>query len=115
MRSGGLIGAVREAVAAPPARTSERVESIVAGVRETLVEIEPVANAELLHITGPLHYVAEQATLGILRLRKLPRDRGDDVVSYVQAALQEYVVSLVGEFDVEHFEAWIAAQDDQTG
>lgn len=103
VRRGGLVGALRG--------PQSEADHIGVRVGELAKQAAPAAAPGMLQYLAPLMFVAERATIGVLKLHKLPADRGEDVEQYLLAALQEYVVAVAGEFDVNHFEAWTAAQD----
>lgn len=104
MRRGGIVSKMGRGPRSVPAVIGD-------GVRLVAEQIEEVADPRLLAVIAPLQFVAETSAVGVCRQHGVPLERFEDVAAYLLAALQEYVVALVGEFDVEHFEAWIAAQN----
>jgi len=91
-------------------RPDERADLVAAGVRSTAVLIADLVVPGSLWWVAPLQFVCEQMSVRVCHQHGLPPERRDDVATYLMAALQEYVHALAGEFDPEHFEAWIAAE-----
>lgn len=82
---------------------------IADGVRAVAEEIAPMVKPGSLYWTAPFQYVIEQMAPRVCVAHGLDPERVDDVAGYLLAALNEFAVALVGEFDLEHFEAWTAA------
>lgn len=95
--------------------SASEADMIAAGVRLVAGEIAPLVKQGALYWTAPLQYVVEQMAPRVCREHGLELDRVEDVAGYLNAAFQEYVVALVGEFDVDHFEVWTAAMKVQEG
>lgn len=97
------------------AENLDEVEEVVLGVRQTALQVQPFVKAGSLYWTAPLQYVIEQMAPRVCKAHNVPIERVEDVAAYLLSAMNEYVVALVGEFDVEHFEGWTAALERQEG
>ena len=118
-RSGGIIGTVAgalrvEAVAAANPRRAE-IDLIAAGVERVAGQIASVTRPGFLYFAATTQYLAERLAAAVCHEHGVPVDRADDVAVYLTAAMQEFAVSLLAEFDVAHFDAWIAAQEQAEG
>lgn len=99
--------------AAARKRRAEEEHRIASGVYAVAKEIAPLVREGSLYWAAPLQYITEQMAPRVCAEHGVPLTNVDNVAGYLLAALNEYVVALVGEFDVAHFEQWIAAQDAQ--
>lgn len=86
-----------------------RSEEIAFGVLAVAREVSPHLDPGALYWVAPFTYVAEQMAPRVCAAHDVPPAQAEDVAAYLLAALNEYVVALVGEFDIEHYEAWTAA------
>lgn len=81
--------------------------------KEIVGEIEPGA----LYWRAPFQYVVEQAAPRIAKQFGVPEALMDELRAYLLAGLNEYLIALVGDLDVEHFENWrlaaLAAEHDR--
>lgn len=91
------------------ASTGDQVEQVVAGVRVTAALIVDVVPPGSLWWSAPLQFIAEQASVRVCKHYEIPMDRVDDVAAYLLGGLQEYMHAMIGEFDMQHFETWVAA------
>lgn len=107
--------AARKALARAASVQEGESHDVARGVFATAQQIAPMVKPGSLYWTAPVQYVCEQMAPRVCKAHSLPLSMADDVAGYLLAGMNEYIVSLVGEFDAEHFEAWIAAQDQQIG
>lgn len=107
--------AVRKAAFAIERRQVGEADVVAVGVRNVALELAPLAKAGSLYWLAPTQYVAEQMAPRVCEQYNLALERRDDVASYLMVAMQEFITALVGELDLEHFEAWVAAQNAQSG
>lgn len=102
---------VRKAAAAVAREPAVDAQEIARGVFAVTRDIAPHVKPGALYWQGPLQFVCEQMAGRVVRQYGLPAAERENVAGYLLAGLNEYVVALVGEFDRDHFAAWIAAQD----
>lgn len=101
--------ATRKLAERQAAKHFDEADQVAVGVRAVCKQIAPMVVAGSLYWTGPVQYVAEQMAVRVCAQYRLPPERHGDVAGYLLAAINEYIVGVVGGFDVEHFEAWTAA------
>lgn len=105
--------AVRKAAARALAQPPTEAREIAAGVFHVAEAIAPLVKPGALYWSAPIQYVCEQMAARVVRAHGLEPAELENVAGYLTAGVNEYIVALVGEFDNEHFRAWIAAQDQQ--
>lgn len=105
--------AVRKAAERTLAVERSEAQEVAGGVLAVAQEIAPLVKPGSLYWTAPFQYVCEQMAPRVCAAHGLAGERREDVATYLLAGMNEYVVALVGEFNREHFEAWIAAADTQ--
>lgn len=86
---------------------------VAVGVRAVAREIAPLVKPGALYWTAPLQYVVEQMAPRVCAEHGVDASRAGDVAGYLLAGMNEYIVALVGEFDIGQFEAWTAAAERQ--
>lgn len=104
-----LAAAARKLAASMEAERSDEADQVAAGVRAVAKEIVNLIEPGSLYWRAPFQYVAEQMAPRIAKQHELPAAKLDELRAYLLAGINEYVVTLAGEFDPEHFEAWSAA------
>lgn len=105
----------RRSRAAARKRFSNDANGIGLGVRNVAAEIAATVTPAALWWTAPLMYVAEGMAAKAVETGRAPADRVEDLSVYFMAGLQEIVHAAFGEFDPEHFAAWLAALEEREG
>jgi AAA+ superfamily predicted ATPase len=104
-----LNAAARKLAGAIEQQRGDEADQVGAGVRAVAKEIVGEVEPGSLYWRAPLQYIAEQMAPRIVKHHELEGVALDDLRAYLLAGINEYVIALAGEFDREHFEAWIAA------
>lgn len=87
----------------------DEADAVAVGVRHVAKDLVVLVKPGSLYWAAPLQYVCEQMAPRVCAEHGVDPDLVSEVAGYLLAGMNEYVVSLVGEFDVEHFKAWTAA------
>lgn len=88
----------------------DEARQIAAGVYGVAVLIRDEVPLGSLWFTAPCQFVAEQMAVRLADRHDIAGERVDDLAAYTLSGLQEYVVAFAGDFDMQHFEAWSAAE-----
>lgn len=101
--------AARKLAVALERRQLDEADTVAVGVRAVAKEIAAQIEPGALYWRAPLQYICEQAAPRVAKEYGIPDAKLDELRAYLLAGLNEYWVTLVGELDRTHFEAWIAA------
>lgn len=105
-RGKGVSNAIVRAAAAKRRERDEEAHGIAAEVYAAVLDARPVIGSAPAWMMGPLLYVAEASAPAVVKAHRLPVDDGEDVAAYLMHGMADLLVSMVGGFDREHFEAW---------
>lgn len=105
-----IAAAARKLAAAADAREVTEADTIGAGVRAVAMQIVSEIEPGALYWRAPLQYVCEQMAPRVAKEHGIPESQVDDLAAYLLAGINEYVVTLAGEFDTDHFVAWAGAE-----
>lgn len=104
-----LGAAARKLAAKLEAQHADEADIVGVGVRSTAKQIAVEVEPGSLYWRAPLQYVAEQMAPRIAKEHAIPDGVLDELRAYLLAGFNEYVIALAGEFDPDHFGAWMAA------
>lgn len=104
-----IAAAARKIAAAAEDAHIGEADQVALGVRAVAKEIAGVVEPGALYWRAPLQYVCEQAAPRVAKEFGLPDDARDELSAYLMSGMQEFLVALMGEFDRDHFAAWVAA------
>lgn len=90
-------------------RQQSEAHAVAQGVYQVARDVERHPHPLPLLARAPLQYVCEQMAWAVCKAKGIPFERHTDVAAYLLAGLQDFAVSLFGDFKMEHFEAWTAA------
>lgn len=91
------------------AQRADESSTIGMGVQAVAREIVGEVEAGSLYWRAPLTYVAEQIAPRVARSHGVSESDLVDLTVYLLSGLQEFLVSMVADFDAQHFAAWTEA------